>query len=258
MNSSFNIELCAPGGIVTGCVGYNMDSGAYYNAGLSIGPTNILSVDLIGEFDARICMPIPFINICKGYNNDGPYNIIGLGIGKFLNANYIMPICSETDPTFSSRLINTGYIDVANSMLNKMSEMNLNMERTKNNLEIINKTIEAKAGVSAGDESCNYHATIIPSISTTSTISNIMFSYDTTNCSISYDNITCNMCGQSFNNISTLRKYKLYWCQLCNISRVFSPFNPMYFGPFESEDEYTAIIEYQQQLYKNHTGFWRN
>jgi hypothetical protein len=73
--------------------------------------------------------------------------------------------------------------------------------------------------------------------------------------------IKCKSCGIIWMKQYLLQK-ELFWCQMCSICHVFTPFTIFDFSPFENSEKIKCLEEqiHAQHvgIYNNHNGYWTN
>ena len=150
-------------------------------------------------------------------------------------------------------------MDKIHTQLNMIDQLikNTKLETTKCIQKIDNIT-----GLSSGDSYSDIAMTT-PNINHmfTPQIINIYETLiDTQNCNNNTE-IKCKSCNCVWIK-SYLLQNELYWCQMCSINHIFTPFSVFDFAPFEDMEKLNLfeekITKQHNDVYNGHKGYWRN
>jgi len=213
------------------------------------------------------CTPTPFAQICYNMDNDRN-NYFSFHIGdKLLSYTYIPQFATNpcTTVELSGKIITTCPDHITTmyipSMTDIQNQLNTIDSLLKNTLDRTNQCMQKLdhiTGVSSGDQSIHQ---IVPDIRTNIAIPEFNYDVLINQHECVETEMKCKLC-----NCVWIKEYlltnKLYWCNMCSIGHVFSPFSIFDFAPFSDIDKLKSfeeqMIKQQYDMYHGHAGYWQN
>ena len=241
----------------------------------------------------NICTPTPIAQACYNINfgESSKPNYFSLKIkSPIVGYTYVLPniFKQNTNNIGVTSTMTLGTIDqLNNNMQNNVQnnvqnniQNNSSIETIQKQLDIMNsllKNTQINAdqclqkmnylidGVSSGMEfnhnpMHNDFANIIANLVTFDHIDTHSFDFIK---SLNNDNdqIKCKCCRINYRK-NYLRENKLYWCQMCSIGHIFTPYKITDFAPFDNIEQMTSLNEEMKNqhnaLYHFDKTYWRN
>lgn len=220
-----------------------------------------------------VCTPTPVFQVCHNQTDGDKSFSFNLGLGP-LQYSYTLPLNQCTTQYFKDKQVtvcpdvtSTIYFNSPisiDSIQQKLKIIDLILEKAQIKAnQSMSKINNLSDGVSAGMEPPKSPALIEFNIMNliTSQINVDMFNLINQKQLPNHNSIKCHCCGQIARK-NYLLDNQLYWCQMCSIGHVFTPYNIIDFAPFNNIDDLKKLnddIKKQHiDVYCNNKSYWKN
>lgn len=219
-----------------------------------------------------ICTPTPGAQICYNMDTD-KNNYFSFHTGTpFFSYTYIpqFSINPCTTVKLADRIVttcpdvtNTIYLPSMNSIQNQLDMIDSLLKNTQDRTNQCIQKMDHITGVSSGDTYQSVHRTTPDiNIDTNNGVPQINYEIlvNTQECNMNTE-VKCKSCGCIWIK-EYLLKIEEYWCQMCSIGHVFTPFTVFDFAPFSSVEELKSLEERMMKqhhnVYHGIQGYWIN